>query len=106
MLPNDTQRFLIIIWNFQTVMLLEPVYNCTYLWCKFFNIISAKNYLNQSLSSFKSCANSLAGHNLSNPCLRKKWWYVTNHIYDEPRFNWILKDPINLPDVVLHEELD
>ena len=26
------------------LMLLEPLFNCIYPWCKFFNVISVKNY--------------------------------------------------------------
>ena len=51
---------------------LKPLYNCTYVWCKFFNTISVDNYSNQSGLSFKSCSNLFAGHNVLNPCVRKR----------------------------------
>ena len=82
MLPKVTPRFWIILWSFHTVLLtlLELGFNRTYYWCKFFNVIWVENYLNQSWSSFKSCANLLAGHYLSNSFLRKIWLYVINYI--------------------------
>ena len=68
-----------------------------------FNVILVENYLNRSWSTFNSCVNLLAEHNLTNPCLWKIWLYLKKHLImelyntkvlsfiDKCRFEWMIR---------------
>ena len=38
--------------------------------------------------------------------LQKMWLYIIKILDGVPRFKWILRHPMNLPDVVLYKSLD
>ena len=81
----------------------------------FFSVIMVENYLNQSWSSLKSCAN-LAGHNLlltDNVVICSKSYLIMELKYesiivpwfkDQPQFKWLSGQHhlITLPDAVFY----